>query len=174
MDKQYVIEKIKEASIEAFNSVRHKEPEINFCAYGLYSDADAITICPAQNSCIHLNKMIENDPDDKEYYRWSPSEWSHESKGGESFKEISLYLRANAELIKSSDEYDQFKFDVYQSCIFALKSLKEEGFFSDMDRNGIIVFTISDAINSNEREWIELLNNNDVSQQFNEWIKTLQ
>lgn len=43
-----------------------------------------------------------------------------------------------------------------------------------MDRNGIIVFTIFDAINSNEREWIELLNNNEVSQQFNEWIKTLQ
>jgi hypothetical protein len=174
LDKKFVIEKIKEAAIEAFNSVRQEQPDINFCAYGLYSDTDAITICPAQNSCIHLNKMIENDPDDKEYYRWSPSEWSHESKGGESFNEISTYLRAKSKLIKSSDEYDQFKFDVYQSCILALKSLKDEGFFCDMDRNGVIVFTISDAINSNEHEWIELLNSNDASQQFNEWIKTLQ
>ena len=174
MDKKFVIEKIKEAAIEAFNSVRQEQPDINFCAYGLYSDTDAITICPAQNSCIHLNKMIENDPDDKEYYRWSPSEWSHESKGGESFNEISTYLRSEAKLIDSTNEYEQFKLDVYQSCVLALKSLKEEGFFSDMESNGVVVFTVSDSINNRESEWIELLNNNEASQEFNEWIKTLQ
>lgn len=175
MDKQLVVEKIKEAAIKAFKSVREQEPELRFCGYGLYSDTDAITVCPAQNSCIHLVKMTDNDPDDKAYYRWSPGEWSHESKGIEFFNEISTYLRAQAKLIESTKEYEQFRSDVYQSCVLVLKELKEEGFFSDIDdNNGVIVFTVSDTINSNEYEWIALLNNDEASQEFSEWIKTLQ
>jgi len=174
LDKHFVIEQIKEAAIAAFKSVRQQEPELKFCGYGLYSDTDAVTVCPAQNSCSHLNKMVSDDPDDKEYYRWSTGEWSHESKGVEFFCEISTYLRSEAKLIDSTNEYEQFKLDVYQSCVLALKSLKEEGFFSDMESNGVVVFTVSDSINSRESEWIELLNNNEASQEFNEWIKTLQ
>ena len=174
MDKQFVIEKIKEAAIKAFKSVRQQEPELRFCGYGLYSDTDAITVCPAQNSCIHLTNMIDDDPDDNEYYRWSLGEWSHESKGIEFFNEISTYLRTEAKLIKSTDKYEQFKSDVYQSCVLVLKELKEDGFFSDMDGNGVIVFTVSDTLNSSECEWIELLNNDDASQEFKDWIKTLQ
>jgi hypothetical protein len=174
LDKQFVIEKIKEAAIKAFKSVRQQEPELRFCGYGLYSDTDAITVCPAQNSCIHLTNMIDDDPDDKEYYRWSPGEWSHESKGIEFFNEISTYLRTEAKLIKSIDKYEQFKSDVYQSCVLVLKELREEGFFSDMDGNGVIVFTVSDTLNSSECEWIGLLNNDDASQEFKDWIKTLQ
>lgn len=173
LDRKFIKDKIKEAAIDAFKYVRQQEPELRFCGYALYSDTDAITVCPALNSCIHLTKMINDDPDHKVYYRWSPSEWSHEFKGVEFFDEISEYLRVEAKLIESNNEYEQFKSDVYQSCVLVLKELKEENFFSDMDGDGVIVFTISDVINNNECEWIELLNNNDVSQEFSTWIKAL-
>nr|WP_229087862.1 DUF4303 domain-containing protein [Brevibacillus sp. M2.1A] len=88
MDFQVLQLKIEAAAKAAFEQVRNKYAGQSFCGYALYSDSDAITVCPAVNSTDHLNKMIAEDPDDAIYYRWSPGEWDHEFEGAECFKYI--------------------------------------------------------------------------------------
>ncbi|ASJ56516.1 hypothetical protein BP422_24905 [Brevibacillus formosus] len=47
--------KIEAAAKVAFEQVRNKYSGQSFCGYALYSDSDAITVCPAVNSTDHLN-----------------------------------------------------------------------------------------------------------------------
>ena len=47
--------------------MRSRYPNEEFCGYALYSDADAITVCPSVNDRAHLEKVTAIDPDDAEY-----------------------------------------------------------------------------------------------------------
>jgi len=120
--------KIVAATKSAFTQVRARYPNAEFCGYALYSDPDAITICPAANTCSHLEKMIFQDPSDAKYYRWSPGEWDHEFEGSEHFSEISKHLYDEAKKITSPHEHKLFKQKIYECCVDALESIKEEGF----------------------------------------------
>jgi len=173
LDSQGLEEKIRRAAESAFKQVRSRHPDEEFCGYALYSDADAITVCPSVNSRAHLEQMIANDPGDAEYYRWSPAEWNHEFEGAEHFQEISNYLRAEVKAIKSPEEHNGFKQQVYETCVNVLEDLKQAGFFSDLNESGVLVFAISDGDNESEVDWISRLNAPELAEQFRNWIRTL-
>ena len=162
--------RIKEAAESAFAQVRSRNPNEEFCGYALYSDPDASTVCPAVNTRTHLEKMIAKDPDDAVYYRWSPGEWNHEFEGAEYFKEISDLLGDEVRRIESPEEHKRFKQQVYEYCVRALEDMKRETFFSDLDESGVLVFTVSDATNESERDWIDRLNSKELAQNFRDWI----
>ncbi|BAH46871.1 MULTISPECIES: DUF4303 domain-containing protein [Brevibacillus] len=170
MDFQVLQLKIEAAARAAFEQVRNKYAGQSFCGYALYSDSDAITVCPAVNSTDHLNKMIAGDPDDAIYYRWSPGEWDHEFEGAECFKDISNLLYNEVMSMQSAERHRDYKEKVYECCVAALESLKKEGFFSDMSESGVLVFTVSDDTNALECDWIARLNRNELAQEFQNWI----
>lgn len=170
MDFQVLQSKIEAAAKEAFERVRNKYPGQRFCGYALYSDSDAITVCPAVNSTDHLNKMIAGDPDDAVYYRWSPGEWDHEFEGAECFAEISDLLYSEVKGMKSAESHEQFKEKVYECCVAALDSLNKEGFFHDMNELGILVFAVSDTTHALEPDWIARLNRTELALEFRNWI----
>jgi len=153
--------------------VRRRNPNEEFCGYALYSDPDAITVCPAVNTRAHLEKMIANDPDDAVYYRWSPGEWNHEFEGAEYFKGIPSSLANEVNGIESPEEYKRFKQQVYECCVNTLEEMKREGFFSDLGESGVLVFAISDATNESEADWIDRLNSKELAQNFRDWIASL-
>lgn len=173
MDLNELRVKIERAASEAFLAVRKKFPSQFFCGYALYSDPDAVTVAPAVNSKGHLQKMINGDPDDAVYYRWSPGEWDHESEGAEYFKEISTLLRIEASKTHSEAERETFKQGVYECCVAALESMKSKGFFSDMDESGVLAFAISDGENDLESDWIARLNRHDLAEEFRDWVESL-
>nr|WP_026264107.1 DUF4303 domain-containing protein [Paenibacillus terrigena] len=172
MDFQLLQAKIKAAAMDAFERVRNQYPGQSFCGYALYSDADAITVCPAVNSTDNLNNMIAGDPEDAIYYRWSPGEWDHEFEGAEYFAEISSLLFNEVKGMKSVARVRQFKEKVYECCVAALDSLNEEGFFFDLNESGVLVFTVSDATNALECDWIARLNRNELALEFQNWISS--
>src|SRR5215510_10648506 len=114
MNLQELHSKIKAASKQAFGLVRSRYPNENFCGYALYSDSDAITVCPSVNTRHQLERMIDQDPGDAEYYRWSPAEWNHEFEGAEYFDEVSKALAEEVKVIKSIEERSRLKTDVYE------------------------------------------------------------
>ncbi|MBB6674773.1 DUF4303 domain-containing protein [Cohnella nanjingensis] len=170
MDFQVLQSRIEAAAKEAFEQVRNKYPGQIFCGYALYSDSDAITVCPAVNSTGNLNKMMAGDPEDAVYYRWSPGEWDHEFEGAECFKEISDLLYNKVKDMKSTESHKRFNENVYECCVAALDSLKKEGFFFDMNESGVVVFTVSDATHALECDWIARLNSNELALEFQNWI----
>jgi hypothetical protein len=89
--------------------VRSRYPNEELCGYALYSDADAITVWPSVNDRAHLEKVTAIDPDDAEYYRWSPAEWSHEFERAEYFQKISVSLIDDAKGLRSPQGREQFK-----------------------------------------------------------------
>ncbi|WP_439893718.1 DUF4303 domain-containing protein (plasmid) [Ralstonia sp. 25C] len=166
--------KIELAASQAFSLVREKYPGRGFCGYALYSDLDAVTVAPSVNSVGHLQKMISDDPDDAVYYRWSPDEWDHEFEGADFFKDISASLRNEVKKMDSEDKREAFRRSVYECCVAALESLKSKGFFSDMNDADVLVFTISDAENALESDWIARLNRPDLAKEFRDWIVSLR
>ena len=166
--------KIELAASQAFSIVRKKYPSQAFCGYALYSDPDAVTVAPSVNSVGHLQKMISDDPDDAVYYCWSPSELDHEFEGADFFKDISASLRNEAQKMDSEDKREAFRHSVYERCVAALESLKSKGVFSDMNDTGVLVFTIFDADNMLESDWIARLNRPDLAKEFRDWIVSLR
>jgi len=170
LDFQELQSRIKDAAESAFREVRSRYPNEEFCGYGLYSDPDAITVCPAVNACAHLEKVIADDPDDEEYYRWSPGEWNHEFEGAGYFREISSSLANEVKGIKSPEEHRRFKQQLYECCVTVLEDIKRDRFFSDMGESGVLVFTVSDAENESECDWIDCLNRMVLAVRFRNWF----
>lgn len=169
MNFQALQKEIGLAAKQAFLQLKEKYPDEKFCGYALYSDTGANTICPSANTVAHLNANIANDPDDEEYYRWSPSEWAYECEEAEIFSGISQSLIKELNSIASSDERDFFKRQVYESCVSALEGLAREGFFDSIAVFPVIVFSISGSVNECESDWISRLNTAEMASQFNNW-----
>ncbi|CBJ35499.1 DUF4303 domain-containing protein [Ralstonia solanacearum] len=165
--------KIEVAATEAFELVRKKYPRQIFCGYALYSDADAATVCPAMNSVDHLKRMIDLDPEDAIYYRWSPGEWDHEFKGAECFAEVSNLLCEGAVRERAEHERQAYKEKIYECCVAALESMKTKGFFSEMTESGVLVFSLSNGDSELEANWIARLNGRELADEFRAGISGL-
>ncbi|WP_236673875.1 DUF4303 domain-containing protein [Ralstonia syzygii subsp. celebesensis] len=139
----------------------------------MYSDPDGSTVCSAVNSRINLEEAVAKDPSDATYYRWSPGEWDHEFEGSECFTEICDLLRKEATGLGPID-IAEFKKNVYECCVVALESLREKGFFSDMDESGVLVFSISDDESDSEGDWIARLNRKELAEEFRSWLASLE
>jgi len=172
MDYELLQKSIKNAARLAFDSLREKYPNQVFCGYALYSDNDAITVCPAVNSEENLNQMVLNDPTDRVYYQWSVGEWDHESEGVEFFMEISKHLYQQRLFMENSEELMCFRNLVYEACVSALESMKDEGYFRS-ESDCVLVFSITDSSHDNECEWIDRLNKPRVSLDFKNWLCSL-
>lgn len=164
-------ENIKVAAVAAFSFVRAHYPDEKLCGYALYSDADAITVCPSVNTVGNLQKhLAEGFPEDAEYFRWSPAEWMYEYVGAENFAEISEMLSDLQRGITDPDEFSRFKQTVYESAVVALEELRAENFFNDLGAEGVVVFAISDGDSPGRVEWISRLNSADLAARYEGWI----
>ncbi|MDH2391798.1 DUF4303 domain-containing protein [Streptomyces sp. HNM0663] len=127
-------------------------PAADYSGYALYSDADAMTVCCAANTRAHLARMQADDPEDAEYYRWSPAEWALEGIASDLFEHLCVRLRNRT--LAGVDQRDE----VYEACVAALADLVVEGSFGD-GAAAVVVFAVSDADEA-EREvgWLNRLN----------------
>ncbi len=168
---KHVQEAIKRAAEKAFQSVRRSHPQERFCGYALYSDADAMTVCPSVNTEAHFARMVRSNPSNAEYYRWSPAEWSYEFEGAEHFSSVIATL---ADLAENTDDTSRknFKNMVYENCVVVLEQMRAEGFFSDIEEPGVLVFTVSDSFSTCESHWIDRLNSENSATQFRRWYET--
>ncbi|WP_309144063.1 DUF4303 domain-containing protein [Streptomyces sp. PKU-MA01144] len=125
--------------------------------YALYSDADAMTVCLSANTRAHLASMRTTDPDDAEYYVWTPAEWALEGISHEHFDALCRKSAASS-ATGGATERERRREAVYEACVTALESLVEEGVFGTAGIR-VVVFAVSDVADPvREVEWIRRLN----------------
>ena len=94
-------------------------------AFALYSDEDAITLCPAANTLENL--QAEADEGDWAYYQFEPAEWKYEMMGADKeFEAIGNRLQQ-----KAKENYDEDagnrSFQLKKACVEVLSTLSSRG-----------------------------------------------
>ena len=167
MENADFIKVIKDAALKAFSNLRSSHPEEDFCAFGLYSDEGAMTVCPSANTTSFLEKKIKEDPEDTQYYKWSTAEWKYEFSGHEWFTDVSAEISKFHSTKHNNKDFIKFQKNLFESCVAALEQLKSENFFG----NCILVFSVTDYTNNKkEISWISRLNNPREASNFKKWI----
>src|SRR5689334_17103857 len=88
---------IRKAAKRAFQEVASAHPEEQLCAFALYSDDGAMTVCPSINTAQHLAAMQRKYPDEAPYYKFATPEWKYEATGAdEAFRAICEKVRTQA------------------------------------------------------------------------------
>ncbi len=170
MDIQLLKNMIENATRQAFDGVRLRHPDQTFCGYALYSDLDAVTVCPAVNSLQNLEKRIASDPADAAFYKWNPGEWDHDFEGAEHFQHICRILQEEVHATQSTEAHEELKDKVYETCVLALNNLKHSGYFHSNNDTVILVFTVTNGEAQRETRWVSQLNSDEVSDEFIRWI----
>lgn len=167
---------IEFAARRAFTELRESKVGNEICAFALYSDAGAMTVCSSVNTVEHLQRMQSRDPDDALYYKYSPAEWRFESIGTQiEFARISAGLRSAIEQVDGQREpFERLRSCLFETCIRALEALRSEGFFPEsLGSEFLLMFVVSDMEESAEVEIARVarLNSARVAAEFTEWAR---
>lgn len=157
---------LKEAIIEDYKSLLKLSDGEKAYACALVTDSDAITLFFAMNTIEkYSQKLIEVGNEYQSYYKWAPSEWAYGDHLSENKKisQISDILTRQRETIK--DDVSDFEINLYESITSTLKTLINDGYFSNM----IVFISISDDERSKsiENYSAKLLN---IPEKYNEFL----
>lgn len=167
---------IEGAARQAVEDMARRLPDETICAFALYTDGGAMTVCPATETLGHLRQAQHDSPGDEDFYRFSSAEWGFEGDGAEDAFER-ICTRVRTEVLSREDEdtgFDEFKQQLCEVCVRALESLRAEGVF---DRHGpefLLMFGVSDDDVPAKvmRSWVERLNGPFVAAAFHAWTLT--
>ncbi|NML22353.1 DUF4303 domain-containing protein [Pseudoflavitalea sp. G-6-1-2] len=162
---------IETATRKAFAELADRCGGEQLYAFALYSDEDAITLCPSANTLEHLE--AGGDKDDWAYYQFEPAEWKYEMEGAEKeFNQISAQLRHAAQKTVGTEKRSR---QLRELAVSVLAKLKEEGFFNSLAKREVfLTWSVSDSDMDPEiiEPIIRLLNGPFYAQQYIDWMKT--
>jgi len=122
--------RIEDAARKAFPEVIERAGDETICAFALYSDDGAMTVCPAANTVEHVEHKDAKSPGNPDYYRFETAEWKYEAVGADDlFKGICDTVR-NEVLEKEEDEawFEAFRKQLYETCERVLLKLSRRAF----------------------------------------------
>lgn len=137
---------LESASKLALAEISTAYPDEVLCAFSLYSDSGAMTACVTVNTVSNLKRHQDENPDDQAYYKFSPAEWHYELQGAQD--EVSqICRRLYAAVIDNEDEewLERFRESLFETCVKALENLRNEGVFSHLGSDFLLVFAVSDS-----------------------------
>lgn len=172
---------IEHAAKKAFLEMFEKHGAEDIYAFALYSDEDAMTVCPSTNTLKYLSTKDQDE--NLASYKFEPAEWKYEMKGADKeFSEISKQLNAEHDAkvfydngVFNEEHFLQFQGDLFQSCIEVLEKLKNEDFFKKVTGKAVFLnFTVSDYDfeASDMKKIVERLNDNAYQTEYLNWVKT--
>lgn len=172
IDIKILRQKLKEAAQNALIETKKKYAG-DCCAFALYSDEGVLTMAAAANTVSHLTKMKATDPDNEDYYKWSPAEWENEGNLAQSeFNELSTILRDTVLQKNYTGSFPRLKETVFEMAVSVLEELKAENWFT---KDIILVFTLTDYDNpKQESSWIKRLNDSSTAEEFRLWRNSWQ
>lgn len=168
---------VEQAARSAFQELAAAHPAESLCAFALYSDDGAMTVCPSTNTRAHLESKLKAFPDDAAYYTFAPAEWALEAKGASvAVEELCTALRTHVMGIEDDeDAFEAFRSDLAEACIAALERLRREGFFEQTAGGAVLLLfqaSAGDPEIAAERRMIERLNDAPIVQQHHRWTET--
>ncbi len=144
MDFTVLKQNLKEVTKKAFLENLNKYGK-DICGFALVSDDGAMTVVPFTNTLSHLQKMQAEDPKYKEVYEFEPAEWLSSDGANEEVNQICQLLHTAIEKLEGAD-FDQFKNELFETCVIVLEELQTEKFFGTTLQKDIpIIFSISDT-----------------------------
>lgn len=162
---------IRSAAREAFQNIQKDHHGEGFCAFALYSDEGAMTVCAAANTQRHLEACVREEPDEASYWKWSPAEWKHEGFGDGCFVGVHKALQDFHARPHDEAQFLAFQQGLFESCVAAMEALRIEGVLGD----GIAVFCVTDHEDAEQEiAWIRRLNAPGHAAEFAQWIESEQ
>lgn len=167
--RRKIYSQIFNTSVAVIEKYLTEFPEEKVCAFALYSDSDASSVAASFNTEEHLSKLQAGDPDDKEYYKWSPAEWSDESFGEEYFEGISNELFELSDNLVNDEKICAHRKFIFDICVSVLGKLRESYFPS-----AIYIFAATGFRDfSVEVDWAKKLNNVAQASEFETWLSSV-
>lgn len=163
---------IEAASRQAFRDVARAHPAETICAFALYSDEDAITVCPAFDLAARREARIVANQD-VEVETFCTPEWALEAFGArEAFAAICTTARTHVTALGSDEQaHAAFRDELFETCKRALENLRAEGVIgADL----LVMFAVSDSSPTEEDEirMMERLNGTSpYVAQFRRWVE---
>ncbi|MCQ3002939.1 DUF4303 domain-containing protein [Pseudomonas syringae] len=157
---------VLKASMSAIEQFRADFPNAQVCGFALYSDGDARTLVPAFNTQDHLERVKAEYPEEWQYLKWYPAEWSHEAYAGDYFNDLCKMLWNLADAT-TEDNFVAHRKHVFEQSVIALKKL------TTTFENAIYVFAVSDfECPEDEIAWVNALNTPDQAEEFRAWMES--
>jgi hypothetical protein len=127
----------------AFDDFTRAHPEEPPCAFALYSDDGAETVCPAFDVATRRDARIAKYPEEPDVYTFCTPEWAFERFAGERFTAICTTVSAHGRKL-DDEQLAAFKESLFESCIRVLERLRAEGAF-DAYPSLLLMFDASDC-----------------------------
>lgn len=136
---------ITAACRRAFTDLARAHPDEVPCAFALYSDEGAMTVCPAFDLPSPRAARLAAEPDAAAYHTFSTAEWSLEGFGADlEFEAICTRVRTHVFAIEADDDgFVAFRERLFETCIQVLARLRTEGAF-DGHPGLLVMFSVSD------------------------------
>ncbi|AVS85549.1 hypothetical protein C8239_12965 [Paracidovorax avenae] len=148
-------------------------------AFALYTDDGAMTVCPAMVTERQLHMLVDENPGDADFYRFSPTEWPMEGEGAEqAFGALCTRVRSHVMALEDEPEEDSTAFEAFseellETFVQVLERLRaEDPAFADPRLMLLVTVSDGDESASVLRDRIARLNGPDVQQQFGAWAAT--
>ena len=146
------------ASKQAFEDVCRTHAEEQICAFALYSDDGAMTVCPAFDLVSRRATRISKDPAEANCQTFGTAEWALEAFGADkAFTDICTTVRtfvldnldhpyqglASWRVNLHATGFESFKQQLFETCQLALEKLRSDGTF-DAYPDLLVMFAVSD------------------------------
>ena len=174
IDFQDLKHQLTQAAQTAFTEVLGQHRAEGIYSFALYSDEGAMTVCPATNTLAHL---AAQPPEDLPYAKFEPAEWRYENVGATAqFDAICRQLSTQVlDETLEEKEFEQFRQQLYATCIDVLADLQQQGFFDQAaGRPVFLLFHVSDSDPSVEEltQLVSRLNPNAYGEEYLAWLRS--
>ncbi len=145
-------------------------------AFALYTDDGAMTVCPAMATERQLRALFDENPDEADFYRFSPTEWPMEGEGAEqAFDSLCTRIRTHVMALEEAPGEDSASFEAFrerllETFVQVLERLRaEDPAFADPRLMLLVTVSDGDEEASVLRQRVARLNGADIQQQYGAW-----
>jgi hypothetical protein len=166
-------DRIVAASRAAFQDVAKKHPGEEICAFSLYSDGGAMTVCPAFDVVSRREKRLASSTDPG-WDTFGTPEWALEGFGAaKDFNQICSTVFDHAMIVESDDAtFEPFRDGLFETCLRALERLRRERVIPP---DLLVVFAVSDHEFSRAQSLAHMVRLNGETSphvvKFRKWMK---
>ncbi len=159
-------------------------PPESVVALGAYTDADAQSIVAAADTRAHWEQQSGPRPELRSYFLWSPGEWDLTTVGLIEQGQPDDLAAATAEAQRvgdqvssgqaGDDDYETFRYMVWEAIVTALGQLFDEGFF-DQWPDAVQVFAVpeTEIDPGTLAEWMAEMNTDTAARDYSRHLTEL-
>lgn len=123
---------LKQAAQKSFREIIKAHGHEKIISFGLYVDDEGSMVADAANTRAHFEKLVAENPSDKDYFAYATNEWRYEGTDFalDLFEPICNELATYSAALGSDGKMKRFRDKLLDFCTDVLAELKAEDFFA--------------------------------------------